>query len=552
LEEAADDDLYWLQNAFGDDNDSDNDGDNEVANQQIREGANQQINDTSIGGIVRSDGACSMCGGLAMLSDEIAFPNQTCADIELAYATTNAKCQRAEINFNAAFEACCRPSIPLYQCEAHVHESLFGDDSDYNCLIPPVVGLDPEERLKVKFHITYQAIESIEETEGTAQLYVSLRLVWKDPRLSWDLNASSTCANMITVYASQDPDTTSIWVPDFDLINQIAGIQEMRLSQAEVYADGTVSWEIVGGLGVFCAFRGLADMPFDELGCQLIFAPYTREASRMIEYDLLDPDYIDFGPFEDKYNEWHVIPELGAQGKAAQGQFIYYNVYFRRATVHFLKKIVIPTAIMTYLSFMTCLMDIREGERMGFAMGLALVVVAQQIITADLLPVTDQNLWMQSFVENSFYFVTAVVVQSVLMGFLFYIREDRETEEQRQADGDREEQEPLAAFDNTAAANRGVAASAVESATGSGKNGGEGATDGRSRWTGRFRAVVYDCPFRKIDVVCCAAFALTYTAWLAYMFIAQRRGSWLVNEPQWISDETPDNWVPIDRQVPSF
>ena len=100
------------------------------------------------------------------MSDEIAFPNQTCADIELAYATTNAKCQRAEANFNAVFDACCRPSIPLYQCEAHVHESLFGDDSDYNCLIPPVVGLDPEERLKVKFHITYQAIESIEETEG--------------------------------------------------------------------------------------------------------------------------------------------------------------------------------------------------------------------------------------------------------------------------------------------------------------------------------------------------------------------------------------------------
>jgi hypothetical protein len=57
-------------------------------------------------------------------------------------------------------------------------------------------------------------------------------------------------------------------------------------------------------------------------------------------------------------------------------------------------------------------------------MALALVVVAQQILTTGLAPVSNQRLWLDKFVGWSFYWVLFGVVESVLIGFLFYVRED--------------------------------------------------------------------------------------------------------------------------------
>jgi len=68
----------------------------------------------------------------------------------------------------------------------------------------------------------------------------------------------------------------------------------------------------------------------------------------------------------------------------------------------------------------------RVGERIGFGMALALVVVAQQIVTISLIPVSNQNLWIDKFISWSFYWVIFGLVQSVLIGFLYYVREDHE------------------------------------------------------------------------------------------------------------------------------
>ena len=76
-------------------------------------------------------------------------------------------------------------------------------------------------------------------------------------------------------------------------------------------------------------------------------------------------------------------------------------------------------------SFFTFLLDLRIGERLGFGMALALVVVAQQIVTSGLTPISDQRLWLDKFVGWSFYWVLFGVIQSVCIGFLYYIREDR-------------------------------------------------------------------------------------------------------------------------------
>ena len=84
----------------------------------------------------------------------------------------------------------------------------------------------------------------------------------------------------------------------------------------------------------------------------------------------------------------------------------------------------LPTTILTYVSFGTFLLDLRVGERLSFGMALTLVIVAQQIVTSGLLPVSNAYLWIDKYVSWSFYWVIFGLVESVAIGYLFFIRED--------------------------------------------------------------------------------------------------------------------------------
>lgn len=57
-------------------------------------------------------------------------------------------------------------------------------------------------------------------------------------------------SSSVYLATSQDVETTSIWVPDFNIVNNIDGLQEFPESKANVYADGTVVWALSGELKV--------------------------------------------------------------------------------------------------------------------------------------------------------------------------------------------------------------------------------------------------------------------------------------------------------------
>ena len=86
--------------------------------------------------------------------------------------------------------------------------------------------------------------------------------------------------------------------------------------KATVHSDGTVLWYMSGGLKTFCAFTGLGQIPFDTLGCQVLFGSSTRIASPLVHYVLEVPDIFFFGGFDVTYNEWKAVPEMAKQGYA--------------------------------------------------------------------------------------------------------------------------------------------------------------------------------------------------------------------------------------------
>ena len=338
------------------------------------------------------------------------------------------------------------------------------------------------------------------------------------------LKIAETSPIVLPLHNSQEVEKTYIWIPDFQLYNEIDGMQTMPEYKAHVYADGTVTWSISGGVTAFCAFRNLANIPFDTLGCQLIFGGGTREHSRAIRYTLSDPDYLFFGAFDVTYNEWFVIPELGTQGELWDGMAIYYNFYFNRASRHYIQNIVIPTIILTYLSFFTFLLDLRVGERLGFGMALALVVVAQQIVTSGMTPISDQALWLDKFVAWSFYWVLAGVIQSVIVGFLFYIREDKECQDEakrKQLGATAEELEPLS----------------METIDEPKTNETDSESTKDCCIVSLWKMFVYKVPLRRLDMLSLAICFITYTAYIVIMLFTGRFGdTWLRDEPVWFDE----------------
>ena len=209
---------------------------------------------------------------------------------------------------------------------------------------------------------------------------------------------------------------------------------------------------------------------------------------------------------------------------------------------------------MTYLSFLTFLLDLRVGERLGFGMALALVVVAQQIVTTGLMPVSNQRLWLDKFVAWSFYWVLLAVVQSVIIGFLFYIRKDRE-EEHRLGPND-EEIELVEKSGSADERRRGRDNSANDDDSGDGNDGDGDASvvpeHSRSfavhsleditmksfrKLTVKTDSFVQTVSLRKLDMVSLFFAMTTYTAFIVIMYSTISTGAWLRDEPKWFSEE---------------
>jgi hypothetical protein len=369
--------------------------------------------------------ACSICGTYKVMSDYIPpdvptedLPaNLTCADWEFTAASV-LEDDDVCVSFQSFFPYCCEGGPPTYECEKQIRASLL---DGYDTATPPIIST--RTPLVVNVDLTFMTVTDLDPQKGTAEIFVWLDLMWNDPRLAWTIGPE-TCADVISMRASWNAETSEIWSPDFDLLNLVNGVQQLPDAMADVFSDGTVYWRRGGSLKAICQFSGLAKIPFDTLGCQFIFGPWTRLGFGLIQYELSDGVGFHFGDFTPTYNEFKLIPDLIETSNYDDMPFLSYVFYFERATKYYLFNIIIPTTILTYVSFGTFLLDLRVGERLSFGMALALVLVAQQIVTTDLLPVSNESLWIDKFVGWSFYWVIFGLVESVAVGYVFFLRED--------------------------------------------------------------------------------------------------------------------------------
>ena len=193
-------------------------------------------------GIVSSPYQDCICKGAELLPEKVTtmplfFGNATCSEIQesiLPLMITVDQCGYSDIA-GALFAQCCTTTnnIPRYQCENTIHKQIITQNDENNVNVPPIV--ENGRPVIVKTDLIFEDFGEIDVVLGTAEIVMSIDMVWHDPRLAWTIT-NETCADYVSVYAGFDAETTQIWVPDLDLANMKSGVQHWASVPADVFS----------------------------------------------------------------------------------------------------------------------------------------------------------------------------------------------------------------------------------------------------------------------------------------------------------------------------
>jgi len=210
-------------------------------------------------------------------------------------------------------------------------------------------------------------------------------------------------------------------------------------------------------------------------------------------------------------------------------------------------------------------------------MALALVIVAQQIVTSGLLPVSDQKLWLGEFMSLSFYWVFVSVIQSVLVAFLYYIRVDHQAKKESKnielmhsnargsimlqavaakirlravsaaaehdADSAKAEEERMLPYQHDKEQNippetLSLAVEAPEEQNSLTQQHDKAQNIPPASLSSQQKdSWFYTFSLRKFDAFCFVFAVVTYTTFIVVMFMTSSTKIWLQNEPNWLDEE---------------
>jgi len=360
---------------------------------------------------------------------------------------------------------------PYWAREGTLHQDILagtveGSDYgiEYNARNPP--RSDDDEKPAVKLGLNIFKMKEVNIATSQMALNVWLRLTWKDPRLAWNSTSEKYFGiHQTTFNAETDPELTDIWVPDLELVNQDVPLsQSLAPKQAVVYSDGTVFWSRVGMLNSICAFSGLKQHPFDLNECTVDFSGWARSGF-FANYEFMDPpvSFGGTGTARTTYQEYQ-LRQSGIRTSIQVYTYpccpdepwptLTYTFLFERVTTWlYMRTLVIPVVMLTFLSSAAFFFDLRCGERLGYGITVILAIIATEIIASESLPTCPEWLWIEAITSGSLAVSVMCLIESAVVTHIYYSqREEDVTEYIRIGDSkkkdDIKDDDPIKSDDN--------------------------------------------------------------------------------------------------------
>eukprot|EP01026_Neomeris_dumetosa_P072237 TRINITY_DN734_c0_g1_i12.p1 TRINITY_DN734_c0_g1~~TRINITY_DN734_c0_g1_i12.p1 ORF type:complete len:818 (-),score=87.39 TRINITY_DN734_c0_g1_i12:616-2712(-) len=288
----------------------------------------------------------------------------------------------------------------------------------------------------VSIHLNVHKVVDLDLASGKLSLLVWLTINWNDPRLTWNPEDWNGIQD-VSFQDDESYEDDEIWNPDIELWNAQEPIEFYLYPQPFcANYNGFIKWVRFGKVLVSCNINGLDSFPFDKTECNLEFGSWgydgskvllntsgsgftfggslssSKAANKFAQYDLLE-DLFEVRKYV--YLTDHDLTPLGENGWPV----LLYRVVLQRQPTQYTAKIFVPQILLTFVGFGAFWLSPDCGERIGLVITIPLANAVYDLIMFEQLPDSRQMVFASAFGLGSFVFSMFVVMESVIVLFLW-------------------------------------------------------------------------------------------------------------------------------------
>ena len=261
-------------------------------------------------------------------------------------------------------------TLPLSLSKAYTHHATQLRAhllADYDKGVPPSSDRDGYSNsyagADISMAIRFFKVESVHAAEGRMTLKVWLRMSWYDERLSWD-PAEWGGVDQLQFMGGSLPagaEITELWLPDIQPYNAYTGIHaSLDPVHAMVSSSGSIFYSRPGMLDVMCKFSGLAAFPYDTLKCAVEFGGWAMSAYHQgIKFSgegfSFSSQEATAGASYQEYSIQKIECEINTYFYSCCANEPWpvatYRIFLNRASYYYTMLIVVPSILITLMSF---------------------------------------------------------------------------------------------------------------------------------------------------------------------------------------------------------
>ncbi|KAK3262852.1 hypothetical protein CYMTET_28316 [Cymbomonas tetramitiformis] len=328
--------------------------------------------------------------------------------------------------------------------EAVLLTDLFGTDEQiwngtapYSASARPVTS--PSHPVRVDITLWRLIPSLVDDSKEILYGQLGAAFRWEDPFLRWD-PAQYDGLNYMSL-----TDTTKFWIPDIMVDNSLGNFADAPAGSygVNVHAGGKISLNMPISFSVICRLN-VADFPFDKQNCEIVLVAWSFQRRGLVEftqafmYPTEDLGCTNsawtftkvtlrvrakcwqegVGNSQDYFSSFEAAHSFYGDATYDCSSQAVIDLAFERHTQSIVSMSIIPTAVVTGLTFITFMLPISGGERTGLIITAFLAVVAVMFVNAEKLPDTDQVTILDKFNKGMMMINILVMVEAGIASML--------------------------------------------------------------------------------------------------------------------------------------
>ncbi|KAK3233014.1 hypothetical protein CYMTET_56665 [Cymbomonas tetramitiformis] len=322
-------------------------------------------------------------------------------------------------NVSGAIESCttsgpesCHHSSDTWQAKL-LTDLLGTDDQIANGTAPYAVEARPVLNTLDPI-ILYTAIwrlvpADIDDAEEVISGSIIMQHEWSDPYLRWAPEDYDGISEMGL------KDDSKIWIPNIMIENTINdGVFMKGEFGFRIRYDGIVRYNAPHAFSTSCRLD-VREFPFDSQVCEIqIIAWSFMDFQELI---FAEPTVYPVDQLNCFNSAWNFTSVTGKTVFRCASTMVV-ELHMTRFSNSIVTMSIIPTAVVTFLTFITFLLPIGGGERTGLIITAYLTVVAVIFVNAEKLPDTDQVTLLDRFNKDMMLINILVMVEAGMVSMV--------------------------------------------------------------------------------------------------------------------------------------